>query len=195
MMQARGDGQFRERASRLIRLFQRISPLAPAADSAIHRKHVRVPHFLQAVGRERGPEAATTIQHQRSTEVGILAFNVALDNPFAQVDRTGQMIPVVFVVFADVNQNKLLASIDARFDFVDVGLAHALLGVFDYLQETRWMLLRHTLGLWQHLNSGRGRLAQPWQARDVIAFLANSQSSQRKSKLTLAPTPPYYVRD
>src|SRR5882672_5823985 len=132
-------------SSGLLRRFQRIPLLAPLADSAIHRKHVGVTHLLQVVGRQRGPEAAATIEHQRSCEIGIFSLDIALDDPLAEVDRSRQMILVVFVIFADINQNKLVALVQPSLDFVDVRLAHPLFGVFDNLEETRWMLLRHTI--------------------------------------------------
>ena len=84
---------------------------------------------MQVVGGQRGTEAAATIEDERSFEIGILALDVALDDAFAQVDGSGQVVGVEFAVFADVDENEFLAAIEPGFDFVNAGFADALLGV------------------------------------------------------------------
>src|SRR5713101_5544903 len=127
----------------LPRLLQRVALSAPIADSAVHRNDVGVSHFLQVIGCKGGPETSATIENERSVEIGILSLNVAFDDALAQVDGSGQVVGVELAVFADVDENKFLAAIEPGFDFVNVGFADALLGVFDNLQKARWMLLNH----------------------------------------------------
>src|SRR6266404_4065511 len=87
--------------SSLFRRFQRIGFLAPDADSTVHRKHIGVAHFLQVVGCQGGTEATAAIEDERSIEIGVLSFDIALDNPLAQMDGAGKMILVVFAMLAD----------------------------------------------------------------------------------------------
>src|SRR6202023_2851597 len=122
-------------------LLQRVAPSAPIANSAVHRDDVGVSHFLQIIGGQRGTEAASTIEYERSFKIGILAFNVAFDDALAEVDGSGQVVGVEFAVFADVDENKFLAAIEPGFDFVNVGFTDAVLGVFHNLQKARRMLL------------------------------------------------------
>src|SRR4029077_4525653 len=124
----------------LPRLLQRVAPFAPIADSAVHRDDVGVPHFLKIVGGQRGSKPTATIEHERSCEIGILSLNVAFDDALAQVDGSGQVVVVDLAVYADVDENNFLAAIETGLDFVNVGFADALLGVFDNLQKARWML-------------------------------------------------------
>src|SRR6202163_5064325 len=124
-------------------LLQWVAPSAPIADSAVHRDNVGVSHFLEIIGGQRGSETAATIEDERSFEIGILSLNVAFDDALAQVDGSGQVVGVELAVFADVDENKFLGAIEPGFDFVNVGFADALLGVFDNLQKSRWMLLGH----------------------------------------------------
>src|SRR5713226_9024282 len=126
-------------------LLQRVAPPTPIANSAVHGNDIRVPHFLQVIGGQRGAEAAATIQYERSFEIRILALNVALDDALAQVDGSRQVVGVEFGVFADVDKNEFLAAIKPGFDLVDGGFADALLGVVDNLQKARWMLMSHSL--------------------------------------------------
>jgi hypothetical protein len=53
------------------------------------------------------------------------------------------MVGFEFAVFADVDENELVAAIEPAFDFVNGGFADALPGVFDNLQKARWMLMSH----------------------------------------------------
>ena len=124
-------------------LLQRVAPSAPIANSAVHRDDVGVSHFLQIIGGQRGTEAATTIEYERSFKIGILAFHVAFDDALAEVDGSGQVVGVEFAIFANVDENKFLAAIEPGFNFVNIGFTDALLGVFDNLQKARWMLLSH----------------------------------------------------
>src|SRR5712691_1970373 len=93
--------------SSLLRRFQRIGFLAPDADSPVHRKNIGIAHFLQVVGCQGGTEAAAAIEDERSIEIGVLPFDIALDNPLAQMDRAGNMSLVVFAILADINEDKL----------------------------------------------------------------------------------------
>ena len=127
----------------LPRLFQRVAPFAPVADSAVHGNDIGVSHFLQVIGGQRGAEAAATIEYEFSLQIGILALNVALDDALAQVDGSGQVVGVEFAVFADVDENEFLAAIEPGFDRVNAGFADAPLGVVDNLQKARWMLMSH----------------------------------------------------
>src|SRR5271157_3293277 len=105
----------------------------PIADSAVHGKDVGVSHFLQIVGGQRGAEASATIEHELSLQIGIFGLNVTLNNALAQVDGSGEVVGVEFAVFANVDENEFVAAIEPGFDFVNIGFAHALLGVVDNL--------------------------------------------------------------
>jgi hypothetical protein len=61
------------------------------------------------------------------------------------MDSSRQVIGVEFAVFADVDQDKLLATIESRFDGVNGCFADASLGVVDDLQEAWWMLMSHRI--------------------------------------------------
>src|SRR5258708_10343473 len=124
----------------LPRFLQRAAAFAPIADPAIHGNDVGVSHLWQVVGGQRGTETAATIEHEGRCEIWIFSLNVAFNDAFAQVDGSGQVVGVEFAVFADVDENKFLAAIEPGFDFVNVGFADALLGVFDYFQKARRML-------------------------------------------------------
>src|SRR5712692_4910091 len=130
-------------APRVTSIFERVAPFAPIANSAVHGNDIRVSHFLQVIGGQRGAEAAATIQYERSFEIRILAFNVALDDALAQVDGSRQVVGVEFAVFTDVDKNEFLFAIKPGFDFVNVSFTNALLGVVDNLQKARWMLMSH----------------------------------------------------
>src|ERR1039458_5602774 len=160
----------------LLRLLQRKAPLAPIANSAIHRYDIGVSHFLQVVGGQRGTEAAATIEYERSFEIGILALNVALDDALAQVDGSGQVVGVEFAVFADVYENELLTAIEPRLDFVNVGFAYALLGVVDNLQKARWMLMRHG----RRLPTGRIRITPKNDSRRLGCELPAASFEQAR---------------
>src|SRR5271157_5230063 len=97
-------------------LLEWVAPLAPIADAAVHGNDVGVSHLLQVIGCQRGTEAAATIEHERSSEIGILALNVALDDAFAQVDGSGQVVGVEFAVFADVDENEFVSAIEPGFE-------------------------------------------------------------------------------
>jgi hypothetical protein len=120
--------------------FQRVALLAPIADSAVHGNDVGVAHFLQVVGGQRGAEPTSAIKDERRIEGGTLSLDIALDDAFAEVDGSGEVVGGEFAIFADVDEHELFAAIEAGFDFVNVGLADALLGVFDNSQKARWML-------------------------------------------------------
>jgi hypothetical protein len=95
------------------------------------------------VPRGAGRPISTIRVHQRSREIRVLAFNIALDDPLAEVDRSRQMILVVLVILADIDQDKLFPPVQPGLDFVDIGFSDALFRIFNNFQETRWMLLRH----------------------------------------------------
>jgi hypothetical protein len=124
-------------------LLQRKTLFAPIADTAVHGNHVRVAHFLQVIGRQSRTEAAAAVEDQFSFQVGILAFDIALNNAFAKVDRSGQVVGFEFAVFTYVDQNKLVASIKPRLDLVHICFADTRFGLVDNLQKPRWMLMSH----------------------------------------------------
>ena len=111
---------------------------------------------MQVIGSQGGTETTATIEDEWCFEIGILSLNVAFDDALAQVDGSGQVVGVEFAIFADVNENKFLAAIESGFDFVNVGFADALLGVFDNLQKARWMLLSHGYRLPTHIMIAAG---------------------------------------
>ena len=59
----------------------------PAAPAAVHGDYVGVAHFLEVVGRQRGAEAAATVENDDGGFVGDGFFDVALDDAFAEVNR------------------------------------------------------------------------------------------------------------
>src|SRR5580700_7872426 len=124
-------------------LLQRVALFTPVANSTVHGNNVGISHFLQVVGCESGAEAAATIEDQLGIQIRILILNIAFDDALAQMDGSGQVIGVEFAVFADVDENELVPTVEPGFYFVNIGFADALLGVFDYLQKARWMLLSH----------------------------------------------------
>src|SRR5208337_2944584 len=138
-------------------LLQRVTLFAPIADSAVHGNDIRVSHFLQVIGGQRGTEAAATIEHEFSFEIRILALNVALDDALAQVDGSGQVVGIEYAVFANVDQNEFLAAIEPGFDRVNAGFPDALLGGVDNLQKARWMLMCHVR------RSSRRPWMLPWE--------------------------------
>jgi hypothetical protein len=156
---------------RLLRFFQRERLFAPLANAAIHGNNVGVTHLLQVVGGEGGAETATTIEDERGIEGGIPGLDVALDDAFAEVDGSREMVGIELAVFADVDQNKLFFSIEAGFDFVDGGFTDALLGVFNDFEETRGMIVSHDF-LHENLNRVGGDLL--WRRGTI--FTTETQS-------------------
>src|SRR5580700_269935 len=112
-------------------LGQRESSLAPTANAAIHGDYPGVTHFLQVVSGEGGAETAAAIEDHGCVEVGNTFLDVALDDSSAQVNRGGEVIFGVFVVFAYVNQQKLLTLVEFRFHLVDSSFLDALFCIVD----------------------------------------------------------------
>src|SRR5580698_3607004 len=124
-------------------LRQRIAFLAPVADSAVHRNHIGVTHLLQVVSGQRGTETTAAIEDHLRVEFRYTRFDVALDDALAEVNGVGKMIFREFTFFAYVDQYEFVSAIHPRLDRVDIGLAHARLGVVHNLQEARRMLVGH----------------------------------------------------
>jgi len=53
------------------------------------------------------------------------------------------MVFGVLALFPDINQQEAIAAVKSGFDVVKAGFADPLLRVFDNLQETSGMLVRH----------------------------------------------------
>src|SRR5690348_4633146 len=104
-----------------------ISFFAPTANSAVHREHVGVSHFLQVVGGQSGTKSASTIEHDGGIEFGHSLLNVALDDSLSQVNRSRQVIFCVLTFLADIYQHKFLTRIQSALDFVHICFANALL--------------------------------------------------------------------
>src|ERR1700719_2186291 len=63
-------------------LFRRKASVAPSFPPAIHRFHVGVAHFLEALRHERGAKSAAAVKDKLCVGLGHALFNVALDNSF-----------------------------------------------------------------------------------------------------------------
>ena len=111
---------------------------------------------MQVIGSHRRAEASATIKDEFGIQVGKFAFDVALDDALAEMDRSGQVVGIEFAVFADVDENEFVATIDPGFDGVNSGFSNALLGVVDDLEEAGWMVWamavskKRILPLWQN---------------------------------------------
>src|SRR6266705_6494535 len=79
----------KQNRKKLLSLGRRQSGGNPALPSAVHRFHVGVTHFLKIFRGQRGTEAATTVQNEFALRIRHLLFDVALDDAFSQVDRSG----------------------------------------------------------------------------------------------------------
>src|SRR5579863_702269 len=119
------------------------SGFGPTAPAAIHRDDVLVAHFLQIVRRERGTEPAAAIQHQRRVFVRNRTFDIAFDNPFAQMNGIGKMAALPFVIFARVHEDHLFSGIQALLNVAKVGLFDAGLRFIHDFQKSWGMYMRH----------------------------------------------------
>src|SRR5580692_3615570 len=110
--------------------------LQPTFPTAIHRFDIGVTHFLQAIRRECGAKAASTIEDESCGCVGDTFLNVALDNATAHVNGARQMTLGPFAIFANVNQQEFFASVHATLYVGDVGFFYVLLGIIDERKKT-----------------------------------------------------------
>src|ERR1700685_219557 len=122
---------------------QRKSLLAPVANAAIHRHHIGVAHLLQIVCCERGTETAAAIENHLRVYFRYARFNVAFDDPLAQVNRTRQVILGELAFFAHVDEQEFTAAAHSCFYFVDSRFAHASLRIVNDFQKARRMLVSH----------------------------------------------------
>jgi hypothetical protein len=76
-------------------------------------------------------------------QIGILGLNIAFNDAPAHVHGSWQVVGVEFAVFADIDEDKLLAAVEPGLDRVDAGFADALLGIVDDFQKARRMLMCH----------------------------------------------------
>src|ERR1035441_7709055 len=77
----------------------------PSAPAAIERDGVLVAPFLEVVRRQGAAVAATAVQHQGGGLVGNPVFDVALDDPFAEVNGTLGAACGPLAVLAGVDQH------------------------------------------------------------------------------------------
>ncbi len=132
---------------------ERISFFTPITNAAVHGNHIRVAHLLQVVGCQSRAKAAAAIKNHFCVQFGHLRFDVALDDASAQMNRARKMIFGELVVFADVDQQKLVAAIHSFLDRIDIGLAHPSFGVVHNLQKAGRMLMGHEILLQSRVES------------------------------------------
>jgi len=56
-------------------------------------------------------------------QIGILGLNIAFNDAPAHVHGSWQVVGVEFAVFADIDEDKLLAAVEPGLDRVDAGFA------------------------------------------------------------------------
>src|SRR5207302_8695069 len=105
----------------------------PVADAAIHGDGIAVPHLLQIVRGQGRAKSSSAVEDEGGCCVGHALLNVALDNPFAQVNRARQVVFGPFTLLPDVYENKFFAAVELGFYCVDVGFFHAFLGLIHQL--------------------------------------------------------------
>jgi hypothetical protein len=84
---------------------------------------------LQIVRRQRRTESAAAIEHDLGVLVGRCLFDVALDDPAAEMFGAGGMVLALFVIFAHVDEPERLARVELPFDLVDGNFADTRSGV------------------------------------------------------------------
>ncbi len=136
---------------RLDRLFDRIFCLFPTPKPAIDRNNVGVTHLLQVVGCESGTIPASTIQMEGLSLVWILRFNISLDNPLPEMNRSRNMPCSKLVILSDINQSQRFGRIHLRFEIGNRAFFDSRSGIIDDGKEARIMLHRTV-----SLHSGMG---------------------------------------
>src|SRR5713226_2908470 len=116
---------------------------APASNAAVHGEHVGVAHFLQIVRSQSGAISAAAVEHDRGVHFWYAFLDIALDDALAQVNGPRQMILGLLAFFPDINQNKLVTAVKPRFDVVNAHFSNPRFGIFDDVQKTSRMLVRH----------------------------------------------------
>src|SRR6202008_69429 len=84
----------------------------PALPPAIHRFDVGVTHLLEIVRGERGTEAAAAVKNELGGGIGHALLDVAFDDAFGEMNRTGQMASSPLAFFAHVNQYKFFTGVE-----------------------------------------------------------------------------------
>src|SRR5207302_549111 len=95
------------------------------------------------IGRQRGTEAAATVENDLAGRVRVFRLHIAFNDSLADVLSAGDMVLGPLAFFTDVDQVELFAAIKLRFDLVYGQLTNARLRILNDLQETRGMLLCH----------------------------------------------------
>ena len=114
----------------------RIAKLVPSLPPAVHRDDISIAHFLKRVGGKRAAIPSAAVEYYLGIMIGNSFFNVSLDDAFAQVCCSLRVGRLPFVIFAHVNEVKLLARFLFASHFFGCSLAHAALGVVYDLQES-----------------------------------------------------------
>src|SRR5436309_9273396 len=92
--------------------------------------NVFVPHFLQALGCERGTATAAAVADNHSIWIGSLFFDVELDGAAAHVRRAGNVSFVPFVSVTDIYDD-CFAAVQFRSGVLRRDLDDVLLRVCD----------------------------------------------------------------
>src|SRR5215467_14109460 len=101
-------------------LYERIGFLSPAPNAAIHRDHIRVAHLLQTVSRKCRAEAAAAVQNHLLVEIRHARFNITLDYPLAQMNRTRKMVLRILAFLAYIDEQELVPPVHPVLHVVDI---------------------------------------------------------------------------
>src|SRR5215472_6338588 len=95
------------------------------APSAVKRNRILIAHLLQIVRHERGTKTATAVKHESRVLIGVLCFDVALDDALTHMHGTLDVTGGEFVILARIDKNMLFAARQHLFVAVDVRFANA----------------------------------------------------------------------